>query len=689
MIKFINKFKGKSSMILRKSKPYRYLICILVFITTYALLAMGLLPEKYSLEVAQVSPATIYAPRTVVDPYLTKLAEDEAVAAVPEVYNLEASITVAALSGLNQTYASLEEAAIEEDPQEQELQLEAIKENLSEEIEISNLRKFINLTSEQREYIYTNTYEILERNLSQGIKIESIDSAKNQVINELTLLTTDRDIRDLLIDINVPLVRANLLYSAEATERDRRQALNEVTEVKILKDTKIIDQGEVVTELHIRQLEALGLQETSSQDFGYYLGLALLIGIVFIIIGVYLNIYNPSILVDSHKLLLLGIIFCLTLLLSKAFSYFSAYVIPITLAPLLITILFDRNIALLLTIPLAIFSGIIVGNEFTYIILALTSGTVAVFSVRKVNQRSDLTRAGVIIAAANGLTLIALSLLTGSFQGATDFIKNISLDIIMGMVAALLSSILTIGILPFLENAFGVTTSIRLLELANPNNGALKRLLIETPGTYHHSIIVGNLAEAAAEEVGADPILARVGAYYHDIGKVSEPYYFIENQLGNENIHDSMKPLESSRIITNHAKEGVSIASKFGLPPVIIDLIQQHHGTTKIAYFYHKAKEQGEGEVNESDFRYPGPKPQTKEAAIIMLADSVEAAVRSLKQPTKDKINDIISTIIEDKIQDGQLDQCDLTLADIKKIKEKFAKVLLGIFHQRIQYPQK
>lgn len=687
-MKHINKFRGRSFKVLQRSKIYRYLIFMLVFATTFALLAMGLLPEKYSLEAGQVSSEAIYAPRTVVDSYLTKIAEDEAVAAVPEVYNLDPSITATALNGLTKFYESLEVIAKEEEPEEQELLIEELSHESSKE----RIIKFINLPEEQREGIYTSTYQILAQILNQGVKSEAqdIENARTQIFQEINLLTTDMEIREFLLDINTKFVTANFIYSAESTERDRIAARREVAEVKILKDSKIIDKGEVVTELHIAQLEVLGLQETSSQDFGYYLGLGILLTMVFTIMGVYLYIYNKEILYDSHQLLLLGIIFCITLLLAKAFNYFSPFLIPITLAPLLTTILFDKNIAMVIIIPLAILSGITVGYEFSFMVLALVSGIAAVFTVKNVNQRSDLTRAGVIIAAVNAFTLLGIALLTGSYQGATDFIKNISLDIIMGMVAALISSILTIGLLPFLESTFGVTTSIRLLELANPNNGALKRLLIETPGTYHHSIIVGNLAEAAAEEVGADPILARVGAYYHDIGKVSQPYYFIENQLGDENIHDSLGPFESKDVIINHVKEGVEIASKFGLPPVIKDLIQQHHGTTKIEYFYHRAKAQdGEDTVNEEDFRYNGPKPQTKVAAIIMLADSVEAAVRSLKQPTKDKIEDIITAIINDKMKDGQLDECDLTLAHIKKIKVKFSKVLLGIFHQRIQYPNK
>lgn len=686
MSKFLSGFRGKSSKILQKSKTYRYVLYFLVVLATFALLAVGLLPQKYSLEEGQVSPETIFAPRTVVDPYLSKLAEDEALAKVADVYNHDQTITSESLNGLGSIYQTIERVAQEEDEENREILIEEIPEPFHSPA----LDKIIDLPAATRESLFSKSYQSLERILNQGLKADGRESAELQLEEEIAGLYADTEVTQYIYELSSNFLRVNLIYSADATERERREALRQVEEVKILKDSKIIDKGELVSEHHIRQLEALGLQTTSSQDYVFYLGLFILTILILVCVGIFLYLYHPSIYFDSHKLLLLGITFLITLLLAKAFSFFSPFLIPITLAPILVTILFTKGLATIVTIALAILGGVIVGNDFRFIILTLISGLVAIYSSRKVNQRSDLTRAGAIIAAVNGVTLLSLSLLMGSFQGTPTMIKSIVMDIIMGMTGGLMASILAIGILPFLENAFGLITSIRLLELANPNNGALKRLLLETPGTYHHSIIVGNLAEAVAEDIGADPILARVGAYYHDIGKTSDPYYFIENQLGNENIHDSLEPEESTSIIISHTTKGVEIAEKFGLPVIIKDLIQQHHGTTKLAYFYYKALEKyGEGNVNEEDFRYLGPKPQTKEAAILMLADSVEAAVRSIRQPNKEKIQEIINKIVQDKIDDGQLDECPLTFNDVNKIKGTLEKVLLGIFHQRIQYPKK
>jgi hypothetical protein len=262
---------------------------------------------------------------------------------------------------------------------------------------------------------------------------------------------------------------------------------------------------------------------------------------------------------------------------------------------------------------------------------------------------------------------------------------------IMGIVNGILSSVLTIGFLPFWETAFGITTSVRLLELSNPNQTLLKRLLVEAPGTYHHSILVGNLAEAAAEEVGANALLARVGAYYHDIGKIKRPYFFIENQLSSENPHDKLAPSLSTLIITSHIKEGIEMAKEYKLPQSIIEIIQQHHGNSHLAYFYQKALEKSNDENNVSinDFRYDYPKPRTKEAAIVMLADSVEAGVRSMQKPTPNRIEAFVKKIITEKLQENQLEECDLTFRELDIITRAFVRVLKGIFHNRIEYPEK
>jgi putative nucleotidyltransferase with HDIG domain len=258
-----------------------------------------------------------------------------------------------------------------------------------------------------------------------------------------------------------------------------------------------------------------------------------------------------------------------------------------------------------------------------------------------------------------------------------------------GIGGGVFASVLALGTLPIWEYLFGIITPIRLIELSNPNQPLLKRLLMEAPGTYHHSIIVANLAESAAEAVGANGILARVGAYYHDIGKLSRPYYFRENQLSSDNPHDRLDPALSASIIISHARDGVKLAQKYKVPKILQDFMLQHHGTTPVIYFYHKSKNNSDNpnDVKLDDFRYAGPKPQSPETAIVMLADTVEAAVRSLPEPTSEKIDELIRRLIKEKLEDGQLDECRLTLKDLDSIATAFKNVICGIFHERVEYP--
>jgi len=324
------------------------------------------------------------------------------------------------------------------------------------------------------------------------------------------------------------------------------------------------------------------------------------------------------------------------------------------------------------------------GGGLNYILVSVISGIVAIYSIRKATQRSSLTRAGLIIAGVNIITISALGLINN--EGYYLILQNNLWGILNGFLAV----ILTIGILPFLESYFDIATSFKLMELSNPNQSLLKRMILEAPGTYHHSIVVGNLSETAAEEIGGNGLLARVGAIYHDIGKIKRPYFFTENQEAYKNIHDEMEPSLSALVIASHVKEGLELAKKNKLPKDITDIIAQHHGTNLITYFFHRAlKENGSNvdAVAEENFRYSGPKPQTKEAGIILLADSLEAATRSLTNPTATRIKTLVKEIVQKNLENGQLEECDLTLKDLDKIGDSFSRILTGMFHSRVEYP--
>jgi putative nucleotidyltransferase with HDIG domain len=429
----------------------------------------------------------------------------------------------------------------------------------------------------------------------------------------------------------------------------------------------------------------VGLLRTG-RDYGALAGRTLLVLAIVVLMVVYLHQNRSHVLESTSLLGLLGCVLVTVLLLGRLFSLPAwppaPYLNPSALVGLLLTLLIDARVGGMAAVVAAVLLAVISDLSWSVGVLTLVGGLTAVLSVSKVSQRGDLMRAGFIVGGANFLLMIALGLVSKD--------TGLILHSYLGLLSGVLASIVAIGVLPYLESVFKITSSIRLLELSNPNHPLLRRLMLEAPGTYHHSILVGNLAEAAAEAVGADGLLARVGSHYHDIGKLKRPYFFVENQVGKDNPHDKIAPSLSTLIVTSHVKDGLELAAEYKLPPVVTQFIAQHHGTDLVRFFYHRATEAAEDDsVEERDFRYPGPKPQGKEVAIVSLADAVEAAVRSLSKPTPGKIEGLVRKIIKDRLNSGQLDESDLTFQDMDRIANSFAKVIMGMFHTRVEYPDK
>lgn len=429
-------------------------------------------------------------------------------------------------------------------------------------------------------------------------------------------------------------------------------------------------------------------------------GLLLIVSLPLYILYRDMRRYKKALTRDLQKLLLV----CVILVGAVGISRFSAeifstftgnlpgigkgtgyFAIPIAAGAMLATLLFDIHIGIVFSIVMSIFGGILIVSEPLFAFYTFMGSIIAAFSVIRCTQRSALLRAGMFIAVANAGTVACIDL----YQH--ELFTRVGLyDIIAGIMGGFLSAILVSGILPLLESLFKVVTDISLLEYSDLNRPLLKQLMVTAPGTYHHSVIIGSLAEAAAESVGVNPLMARVSAYYHDIGKIKKPEYFIENQARGENRHDRLTPSMSSLIIVSHVKEGAELAREYKLPPQIADIIQQHHGTALMTYFYEKAKDaEGAGQalINEDDYRYPGPKPQTKVAAIVMLADAVEAASRVLDNPTPQRIAALVDKIVNRIFADGQLNECELTLKDLTEIIKSFNLLLTGIYHHRVDYP--
>lgn len=387
------------------------------------------------------------------------------------------------------------------------------------------------------------------------------------------------------------------------------------------------------------------------------------------------------------RILLAASLLILFTALARAFILLSLppYLIPLAGLSILGTILLGPRLMFIMVVITSVNVGIIAYNDFFLTSALLLSSGFAIYTVLRVGPRMELLRAGLLIALVSGIVTFAVALIGG------DNLEMALKQGGLGLVNGLLSLMLAMVLLPLLENAFNILTPMKLLELSDPGAPLLQKLLRGAPGTFSHSMQVGNLAENAAERIGADPLLARVGAYYHDIGKLKHPNYFIENQISRLNPHETLAPALSARIVKRHVKDGIEIGREWNLPVEILDMIGQHHGTTRIEYFYRKALEEAVANgasVNEADFRYPGPCPKSKEAGILMLADSIEATVKSLEKPTPKRIEDIVAGTIRHKLEDGQFDQCELTMREIHETGEAIREALIGFIGPRIEYPE-
>ncbi len=413
----------------------------------------------------------------------------------------------------------------------------------------------------------------------------------------------------------------------------------------------------------------------------YFIRVDLVIPLFLLSLFTYLKFRKLSL--EKYNLLNLALLFLISFVISYYITRkgWSIFCIPFSLIPMLVTLLFNNlEISLLMTLATSVSLASILGSSFQVGLLALISGILSSILIVGSRKRTTIIRAGFMVGVAQVVCLIFID----------RFWIGLTQRYLMLFLNGIVSSIILLGILPVFEYLFKTITNISLLELADFNHPLLQRMILEAPGTYHHSLVVGNLSESACNAVGANALLARIGAYYHDIGKLPKAEYFSENQNINESKHDRLSPTMSKLIIMNHVKEGVELAKKYKLNPALIDFMLQHHGKSLVYYFYRQALEslEEDQEVKEEGFRYPGPKPNTKETAIVLLADSVEAATRALRDPSPAKIEEVVHKIINNKFIDGQLDECDLTLKDLEKISEIFIRILSGIYRARVAYPE-
>ncbi len=526
-----------------------------------------------------------------------------------------------------------------------------------------------------------------------------LGSAKAEVLNQLkTYFTADDsqpfDTLRMAYELIIPYLEPNIIYDAVDTEKRRDHAVANVPTVKglVLKNERIVDSNIRLTQDHLDKLRSLEAKEAELvhvkggfQFLAPILGrIVLVLGLILLLGGI-LHYLGYSIARELRHMLILSLILILPVVATSLMIYqanVSPIYLPITAIVIVSVFLFNTTIALGISVGASILVSAVAGFGFSTFILCLFPSLVAVISVQGSQTRTQIMKAAIPIGVAYLMSIVMLNLLQYSLGMET------LTEMAVGAANAIVSPILAMGLLIPFELLSGITSDLTLLELSDLNRPLLRKLAVEAPGTYHHSILVGNLSEAAAEEIGANPLLVRVASYYHDIGKMNIKKYFIENQVEGDNIHDMLAPEASASYLKEHVTRGLAIAKKYRIPKLVRDFIPQHHGTNIIPYFYHKALKQSNSKnIDKEKYRYPGPKPQSREACIVMLADVVEASTRSLKDPNADDIKKAINQAIDTRIEENQLDDGELTLKDIGKIRVAFARVLSGMVHQRIEYP--
>ena len=529
---------------------------------------------------------------------------------------------------------------------------------------------------------------VIDSALREEIRDTNVEDVKARLPARVAIDLNEQQTQ-LVSQIAQNFVIANRLRNDEATAAARQAARDKVAPHprEIEAGQIIVRQGEIVSDLQIETLEQLGLRQPQV-SWNSLLSYALTALLAALLIGLYVWRIEPPLLARPRALFLLMLLMLVFLIVAKLMAVnrtVMPFVYPAAAFSLLVVVLVGPGIATTATIVLAGLVGIIANNSFEIAVYAAVGGLVAIWTLGSAEHLNKFFLAGAYVALADSLVILTFR----APSGTLDAVGLLTLIAAAALNGGLSASLTLVGLF-LIGNLFDVTTTVQLLELARPTHPLLNELLHKSPGTYHHTLMVANLAEQAAERIGANSLLTRVGAYYHDIGKMVRPYMFVENQVEGANVHDQFNPRTSAEIITSHVTEGIKLAKKYRLPSRVRAFIPEHHGTMRVSFLYQKAVEQsptGAAGVDESAFHYPGPKPQSKETALLMLADGCEAAVRANRPATPEQLNDLVRKVISDRMAWGQLDECPLTIADLDKVRGLFVTTLQGMYHPRLRYP--
>lgn len=670
----------------RRAGPWRLIAFGFVFaVALQVILILPFLPSRYALNEGDVSAYDVKSPAkiTFVSHVRTQQARERAAAAVVNIFRPVPDANVRATTLASDVLGQIERIRASGDPDPQRVDRLV---HLSNVTMTPTLAASI-LTLDSVEWRDTSAAVLraTDRAMRARITPASLDDARAVVPAQIDPNLSDRE-AIVAVSLVRDFIGPTVAVDPVATDAARKAAADSVPPVMVTmeKGETILRNGDVVTAADVEKLEAAGLRNPSIRwNDIVATGLAGLA--MSVLLCAYLYVFQKPLAENPRRLALLGFLLIAPIVAAKLTipgRPLYAYLFPLAAAPMLLTMLLGVEVSLLATIVGAIGLGLVAGGDLELVVAVLVAGGLGALSVHRLERINVLTFAALVVAAGNLAVIVSFQVAAGDLDA-----ERVMLDAFLALVSGGLSAALTLGTVSFLGNAFGIATTMNLLELAHPSQPLFRRLLIEAPGTYHHSVVVANLAERAAAAIGADTLLVRIGGYYHDIGKLGRPYAFVENQTTGENIHDQLDPYTSARIILAHVTDGLQLAVKHGVPPRVRDMIAQHHGTMLVQYFYRKASQSAGAPVDEGPFRYPGPKPQSREAAIMMLADGVEATVRASREHSPESIAQVVDQIFEDRVTRGQLDECDLTLTDLQRVKAAFLSVLQSIFHPRIEYP--
>ncbi|SDC72443.1 hypothetical protein SAMN02799630_01296 [Paenibacillus sp. UNCCL117] len=713
----------------RYSAIVRFLLFLALAMFMYAALLHRIVPQTYDIQLNSLAEKDIPAPRAILNEVETEKAKEEAAARLQPVYKVVSLKNETAVElifeKLQQINADTEVSLTDKVSIYRTVIPTMIKDHLSRQLKqfestgqysaelLAEMRKAFDeqqyripeeafyklprLTREDLTEMEPVSRDIVLRLMTDQLLDAQVGRAKvAELVNASNL--SKNNVRELVQELVRAALTPNKFYDQKGTEEAKGHARDNVKPVYINKNDVLVHKGELITEELYQKLAALELLK-DERSYWPHLGLLIFVTLCCLLLFMYVKQSALPVSHNNVQLVMLVLILFVTVTIMKVFSMmqgleypFIGYLAPAAIGAMLITILLNPQLAFVSSVIFCVMASIIFNSDqvqvfdFRYGLLTLGTSFVAIFSIQRASQRSSILKAGIMVSLL-AVALVASMMLFEEQETKREAIFAAS----FALGSGLLTAVFVIGLLPFFEAAFGILSPLKLVELSNPNHPLLRKLLTETPGTYHHSVMVGNLSEAAAEAIGADGLLCRVGAYYHDIGKTKRPSYFIENQTNIENPHDKIDPALSKSIIVAHARDGSEMLKEFNIPKPIRDIAEQHHGTTLLQYFYHKARKQaeerGEEPPEEQEYRYPGPNSQTKEAAIVGIADCVEAAVRSLRNPTVEQIDSMVRKIIKSRLDDGQFNECDLTIKELDQIARTLNETLLGIFHSRIEYP--